>query len=539
MKPWSALVLALGLLAAASHARAHNPGSVEIAELTERLAEAPDDVDLLLRRARLFLSYGDSADTISDLDRILALQPHHAEALRFRADTHYMLEHWEAALDDLDAAIAMGDEEAGTRGLRGKILSVLGRNEEALADLDRALEAREYYVWLADRVRVLEALDRLEDAVVDLERLVALTGGYFGVPDLQRLRMKQGRPDLAARAMDAAVALDPGNGSFRVLRGESRAAAGIEGDQEDFREGLRLLRTTADEEDWDAEYHRLAGRALRGLGRAGEAQAHETKARALDAADAQPPARPPTAGDIAAGPAPAVPPPAVTPKPPAAPRSPLGILRGEWGIPGPSPLRDVLAALAGGCLWALCYGGMRFLVLGAALCWPAGPLRALTGGGLTALGAALWFVTAHANHAVPGANPGTAAQVVSAFSALAGALLLGATSLQIFLGLRRQPAAPAPPTSRGYRALFLFLSGMAIPGALRALPGGGSAGSSAVSATAFLGGVALALCLLAVAGDVLARRVGFLAARGGAAARGAGSLLLLLGATWMILAAVL
>ncbi|MHC5036663.1 MAG: tetratricopeptide repeat protein [Planctomycetota bacterium] len=270
------LFLFLGF--AAESLLAHNPGSAEIATLTKQLEKDPKNVDLLVRRARLFLVFGDLPDARKDLDQILSLDPGNEVALGLRGNVHYLKGNWEPACRDLSAAIEAGEKDAAMVALRGKVYLQLGQAEKAVQDLNRALALKEYDVWLCDRAKAFEALGKLDEAIRDMEQLVEVTGGYFGSADLVRLLMLKGKPQKAIQVLDAAIEVDP-LPLYYLLRGEAKKKTGDAQASEDFRRTLQGLADSLDRKNWGAADHQLAARALAGLRRWKEALAEVEEAK--------------------------------------------------------------------------------------------------------------------------------------------------------------------------------------------------------------------------------------------------------------------
>jgi serine/threonine protein kinase/Tfp pilus assembly protein PilF len=183
------------------------PGGEHLAEV-ERLA--PDTADAYHLRA---VAADDATEAIALLDRALAIDPAHAEALYERSRRHAERKDFEAALRDADRLVAVrprsaqGHRMAGrlyvdqhdtdsameqfaealridpddpiTLNERSRLYRALGRREDAFADIDRAIEldpdyARSYY----ERAQLQASLERVDHAVEDARRALELKPGY-------------------------------------------------------------------------------------------------------------------------------------------------------------------------------------------------------------------------------------------------------------------------------------------------------------------------------------------------------------------------
>lgn len=80
-----------------------------------------DNLDLRISRARAYALSGryDYAET--DLTSVLALNPEHADALRYRADARFKLDKIDEAQADIEAALNLDPTSVETALLRGQI----------------------------------------------------------------------------------------------------------------------------------------------------------------------------------------------------------------------------------------------------------------------------------------------------------------------------------------------------------------------------------------------------------------------------------
>ena len=105
-----------------------------VAAFDAALVETPDDIELLIDRARGHAAARDYRAAIADLDRVVARAPDHGEALVFRAAAHRRVDDFEAAAADLERVLATDPANADALVERGAVR--LHDNDEAAARAD-------------------------------------------------------------------------------------------------------------------------------------------------------------------------------------------------------------------------------------------------------------------------------------------------------------------------------------------------------------------------------------------------------------------
>ncbi len=106
---------------------------------TMGLALAPDDADLMLDRAVALGTLGRYADSMDDLNRVVALDPQRAEAWVFRAAANRHLDRADQAAEDVGQALALAPDNAEALLERGIIRQLKGDTAGAKADWQRAV----------------------------------------------------------------------------------------------------------------------------------------------------------------------------------------------------------------------------------------------------------------------------------------------------------------------------------------------------------------------------------------------------------------
>jgi tetratricopeptide (TPR) repeat protein len=176
-------------------------------KLDTYLERYPEDGDGLALRAlsRIYQNRPDGAR--ADFERAIALRPHDAFLLDWRAIARHLLGDPEGALRDLRRDGA----EAGTLCLRGTLHLAQGRAAEALVDFQKAIEAEPRGAdGFAGRAAAQAKLDRLAEAEEDYGRAIALEpqeAPFHANRGLLRLRL--GRKAEAAADLERAIELSP------------------------------------------------------------------------------------------------------------------------------------------------------------------------------------------------------------------------------------------------------------------------------------------------------------------------------------------
>ena len=150
-------------------------------------------------------------DSLSQFDRLLAIQPNNAIAVNERGCVLAQLRQFDAALTSFDRALALNANYAEAHLNKGNLCNELGRYPEALAAYDKALALtpQNADAWLG-RGNVLFWLKRHDQCAVAYDRALALdpqlAEGWLGRGNLFfELR----RHDESMAAYDKALALDP------------------------------------------------------------------------------------------------------------------------------------------------------------------------------------------------------------------------------------------------------------------------------------------------------------------------------------------
>jgi hypothetical protein len=116
-----------------------------------------------------------TAEALADFDRVVSLNPQHADAHNNRGCALEDVGRLGEALADFERAIALEPGRAESHYNRGCVLTKLDRYEDALAAYDRAIALRpEYADAICNRGCALKYLGRYEEALTSFSRAIAL-----------------------------------------------------------------------------------------------------------------------------------------------------------------------------------------------------------------------------------------------------------------------------------------------------------------------------------------------------------------------------
>jgi tetratricopeptide (TPR) repeat protein len=122
-----------------------------IAAPNQTSTEVSPQVRILLSRGQSLNQLGRYPEALSATDRVLAIQPHHVEALELRGDILQKLNRYQEALQSYDQALSLlgdtaeseQDETIATLWTeRARVLAQLDRYEESVSSYDNALQRR-------------------------------------------------------------------------------------------------------------------------------------------------------------------------------------------------------------------------------------------------------------------------------------------------------------------------------------------------------------------------------------------------------------
>ena len=212
--------------------------------------------------ARLSLN----ADALASIERVLALDPSHAEARREKANLLYLSNRLLDARDWLRAGLAEGGIAAtsGMWNLLGNAEYALGNMEQAREAYQRAIDIQpDHPLFLRNAAHALERLQRTQEAVEHYLRAA-------------RLLFSEEAFDELSLVVPRARALAPENPETRAMEAKMLFREGK------TEEAFDLLRGLEESGTQDSAVHYLLGIILAGKGRREEALARLEQAAALE-----------------------------------------------------------------------------------------------------------------------------------------------------------------------------------------------------------------------------------------------------------------
>lgn len=165
----------------------------------------------LMDQAAQGLAAGQAAGALELYDRVIALDPRHADAHHFRSLALVRLDRPDEALAGFEQAVAIDPGNVGAFGNRGILLLQLRRLDEALSSFDRAIAldpgATATHI---NRGNVLLELHRPKDALACFDRAIALRPGQGDAHYNRGIALTAlARFEEAAASYGRALALNP------------------------------------------------------------------------------------------------------------------------------------------------------------------------------------------------------------------------------------------------------------------------------------------------------------------------------------------
>ena len=229
----------------------------KVAELTEKIRQAPGDAENYRRRAEIYLSLEQPEKALADFDRVLQLDSGDNKTRSERASVFVKLKRFDRALADYGVLIERAPGDASLRRTRGEIYFETKQFQQAVADfsdvirrlpgntsevVNRArgdweiyqLRARAYEALgdvpkaVADRIRVGEIYwAESESSIRDLtERIKSNPQNADLYRDRGLFRARRQQHELAIADFARAIALAPGNSYYYASRATSYRSIG-------------------------------------------------------------------------------------------------------------------------------------------------------------------------------------------------------------------------------------------------------------------------------------------------------------------------
>jgi tetratricopeptide (TPR) repeat protein len=221
MARWFVVLAVAAALLGTGAAGAHAGVSSEIAALTQKIEQAPNDVGLRLARAALLRRQGDLESAMADLRVVEHRDPASRPLMLERALTRKELGNLRGALADLDRYLGSGPPRSDALVARAELYAARGELERARADYDAAVQRAATPELVLSRGRIDEALGKLERAAKGYEEGLTKLGGALVVQlALIRVERARGRFPRALGLVTELVEASPAKADWLLLRAE-------------------------------------------------------------------------------------------------------------------------------------------------------------------------------------------------------------------------------------------------------------------------------------------------------------------------------
>jgi tetratricopeptide (TPR) repeat protein len=149
--------------------------SEQLRLLDRALALEPSHAEALLERINRYLLVKDFPAALADCDRLLAIRPRSTEGRRMRAWTHYFARDLASARTEIERAIDIDPQDGLNYWMRATLHDDASRLDEALADLNRAVEkAPRTARFIRERSGVYLELGEIGRSTADATRALEL-----------------------------------------------------------------------------------------------------------------------------------------------------------------------------------------------------------------------------------------------------------------------------------------------------------------------------------------------------------------------------
>lgn len=196
-----------------------------VGEASRALAQNPNDVTQLQRRARALARLGRHSIALQDWNRVIELRPRDSQAHMGRAGSLEALARHEEALAAYDKALDLSPGNAVIQNRRALTKRTMKRFDEALRDFDRLVETNPNFTAAHyNRGLVLLDLKRPEDALRAFSGAISLDKDYTAAYTHRGiLHMDAGRKDAAIAEFRLALATQGKQDSAAWGKREARA----------------------------------------------------------------------------------------------------------------------------------------------------------------------------------------------------------------------------------------------------------------------------------------------------------------------------
>ncbi len=195
----------------ASALLAHGNFHELITDVNAKIAAAPDQAELRLDRARIYLEHEDLVEAKADLDTALKFTPDSVRWIFLQAKWERLSKHWPEARRGVEEYLKRMPQDGAAHWERLVVLCAMDDTPEALrqADLMLGMEQNQLPELVLQRVTLAEAID----PAAALRWLDTWLAGHPRLPvweqEALRLEMKLNQPDAALARFDQLLTKTP------------------------------------------------------------------------------------------------------------------------------------------------------------------------------------------------------------------------------------------------------------------------------------------------------------------------------------------
>jgi tetratricopeptide (TPR) repeat protein len=208
----------------------------------QALAEAPDEIELLIGHALVLQELDELEHARADLSHAIHVEPTNAELFAMRSEVHLRMKDLAAAERDIRQARELDPEDPDYALTLARLLMVTGNLTGALEVADEAVGPGSDFsleaILLRSHLRLLSGMSReaRNDAMRASNRY---SDEAFAFVQLAHVQLAEGNVTLATKAAERAVKLDPSLPDSYLVRG---AALQMSGKQDEAREDFQRAR---------------------------------------------------------------------------------------------------------------------------------------------------------------------------------------------------------------------------------------------------------------------------------------------------------
>ena len=184
-----------------------------LADFDRVLEIDPEHAEAYNNRGNIKGMMGDHAGALADFDRVLKINPQVRDAVMFsnRGNAKINMGDYEGALVDLDRAVEIDPQYAPAYNNRGNVKDSMGDLKAAIADFDRAVEIDPQYApAYCNRGNVKDSMGDYAGALADCEQALKINPQYAEAYNIRgAVKINMGDHAAAIADFDQALKISP------------------------------------------------------------------------------------------------------------------------------------------------------------------------------------------------------------------------------------------------------------------------------------------------------------------------------------------